>query len=65
MTVAPPQGEMTSKVPPFETLRAIERRILWLATAIIDHTNRVRPNLTGLSRRVIDPWSPNSARSSG
>ena len=29
-------------------LRAIERRVLWLSTAIIDHANRVRPNPTGL-----------------
>ncbi|MFD0683496.1 transketolase-like TK C-terminal-containing protein [Actinomadura fibrosa] len=29
-------------------LRAVERRVLWLATAIIDHANRVRPNRTGL-----------------
>ena len=25
-------------------LRAIEQRVLWLATAIVDHANRVRPN---------------------
>ena len=29
-------------------LHAIERRVLWLSTAIIDHANRVRPNPTGL-----------------
>ncbi|MGY1703459.1 transketolase-like TK C-terminal-containing protein [Geodermatophilus sp. SYSU D00697] len=29
-------------------LRAIEERVLWLATAIVDHANRVRPNPTGL-----------------
>src|SRR5689334_16208275 len=29
-------------------LRAIERRVLWLSTAIIHHANRVRPNPTGL-----------------
>ncbi|MFC6933303.1 hypothetical protein ACFQHO_25145 [Actinomadura yumaensis] len=29
-------------------LRNVERRVLWLATAIIDHANRVRPNPTGL-----------------
>lgn len=30
------------------TLEAVERRVLWLSTAVIDHTNRVRPNPTGL-----------------
>ncbi|MEB8338173.1 transketolase-like TK C-terminal-containing protein [Streptomyces endophyticus] len=29
-------------------LEAIERRVLWLSTAIIDHANRVRPNRSGL-----------------
>ncbi|MGY1690284.1 transketolase-like TK C-terminal-containing protein [Geodermatophilus sp. SYSU D01105] len=29
-------------------LREIEARVLWLATAIVDHANRVRPNPTGL-----------------
>ncbi|NMO93756.1 transketolase-like TK C-terminal-containing protein [Actinomycetospora sp. TBRC 11914] len=31
-----------------EVLRAVEDRVLWLATAIIDHANRVRPNPGGL-----------------
>ncbi|MBE8477426.1 MULTISPECIES: transketolase-like TK C-terminal-containing protein [Streptomyces] len=31
-----------------EALAAVERRVLWLSTAIIDHANRVRPNPTGL-----------------
>src|SRR5438445_10001223 len=31
-----------------EALRSIQNRILWLATAIIDHANRVRPNPSGL-----------------
>jgi pyruvate dehydrogenase E1 component len=31
-----------------EVLRSIERRVLWLSTAIIDHANRVRPNPSGL-----------------
>jgi pyruvate dehydrogenase E1 component len=30
------------------TLREIEDRVLWLATAIVDHANRVRPNPGGL-----------------
>jgi pyruvate dehydrogenase E1 component len=29
-------------------LRAVEERVLWLATAIVDHANRVRPNPGGL-----------------
>ncbi|OEV07124.1 pyruvate dehydrogenase [Streptomyces nanshensis] len=31
-----------------ETLRAVEQRVLWLATSVIDHANRVRPNPSGL-----------------
>jgi pyruvate dehydrogenase E1 component len=31
-----------------EVLAAVEQRVLWLATAIVDHANRVRPNPTGL-----------------
>ncbi|MEV6240738.1 pyruvate dehydrogenase [Lentzea sp. NPDC051838] len=31
-----------------DTLRALEQRVLWLSTAIVDHANRVRPNTTGL-----------------
>src|SRR5215218_11017921 len=29
-------------------LDEIEKRVLWLAVAIVDHANRVRPNPTGL-----------------
>ena len=29
-------------------LRSIQDRVLWLATAIVDHANRVRPNLSGM-----------------
>ncbi|MEV4729202.1 pyruvate dehydrogenase [Saccharopolyspora sp. NPDC049426] len=42
---------MTSLVPVrAETadLREVEQRVLWLATAMIDHANRVRPNSSGL-----------------
>ena len=42
---------MTSLVPArTETadLREVEQRVLWLATAMIDHANRVRPNNSGL-----------------
>src|SRR3712207_5323373 len=31
-----------------DVLRQIEQRVLWLATAIVDHANRVRPNPSGL-----------------
>lgn len=31
-----------------ETLHSIEDKVLWLATAIIHHANKVRPNRTGL-----------------
>src|SRR6478735_2609182 len=31
-----------------ETLEAIERRVLWLATSIVHHANRVRPNASGV-----------------
>jgi pyruvate dehydrogenase E1 component len=34
--------------PRTATLAEIERRVLWLSTAIIDHANRVRPNPSGL-----------------
>ncbi|MFS8100714.1 pyruvate dehydrogenase [Lentzea alba] len=39
---------MTEAVQATDTLRAIEQRVLWLSTAIVDHANRVRPNTTGL-----------------
>ncbi|WP_143230550.1 hypothetical protein [Actinosynnema sp. ALI-1.44] len=29
-------------------LEEIEQRVRWLATAVVDHANRVRPNPTGL-----------------
>jgi pyruvate dehydrogenase E1 component len=31
-----------------DVLRAVERRVLWLSTAIVDHANRVRPNPSGM-----------------
>jgi pyruvate dehydrogenase E1 component len=33
---------------PTDVLRAVEQRVLWLATAIVHHANRVRPNPDGL-----------------
>ncbi|HEX9043239.1 MAG TPA: hypothetical protein VF838_19850 [Trebonia sp.] len=32
----------------FAVLKAVEDRVLWLSTAIINHANRVRPNPAGL-----------------
>ncbi|MDR6684633.1 pyruvate dehydrogenase E1 component [Arthrobacter sp. 1088] len=34
--------------PQLDALAAIERRILWLATSIIHHANKVRPNTSGI-----------------
>jgi pyruvate dehydrogenase E1 component len=34
---------MTTAAPTRAALRALEDRVLWLATAIVDHANRVRP----------------------
>ena len=31
-----------------ETLDEIQRRVLWLAVAIVHHANRVRPNRSGV-----------------
>ena len=31
------------------TLHEIEQRVLWLATAVVHHANRVRPNRSGRS----------------
>jgi pyruvate dehydrogenase E1 component len=39
-------GELTP--PDYEVLRGIEQRVLWLATCIVDHANRVRPNPSGM-----------------
>ena len=38
----------TAPIDRLATLRAIEQRVLWLATAIVHHANRVRPNPSGL-----------------
>ncbi|MFK0111990.1 transketolase-like TK C-terminal-containing protein [Streptomyces sp. NPDC091217] len=32
----------------YDALHAVENRVLWLSTAIIDHANRIRPNPSGL-----------------
>jgi pyruvate dehydrogenase E1 component len=43
MTTAPAPAARDTAV-----LTAVERRVLWLATAIVHHANRVRPNPSGL-----------------
>jgi pyruvate dehydrogenase E1 component len=47
-TPAAVPAEGAQEVPAGAALRAIEDRVLWLSTAIIDHANRVRPNRGGL-----------------
>ena len=42
---APPQRRAA---PDLDTLRSIERRVLWLAAAIVHHANRVRENRSGV-----------------
>ncbi|MHA6620918.1 transketolase-like TK C-terminal-containing protein [Pseudonocardia sp. DLS-67] len=44
-SVAPRPG---AAAPSLESLREIEKRVLWLATATVHHANRVRPNPSGL-----------------
>lgn len=53
MTILPPAHAL--QYPQYEAegtdlaaLQAVEDRVLWLSTAIIDHANRVRPNPGGL-----------------
>src|SRR3954449_10928756 len=41
-------AEAAPVTPTVEQLRAIERRVLWLATAIVHHANKVRPNTSGV-----------------
>ena len=41
-----PEGELT--LPHAELLAEVERRVLWLATSIVHHANRVRPNPSGI-----------------
>jgi pyruvate dehydrogenase E1 component len=50
MTLIAPEvaEESTALANSHDELRAIERRVLWLSTAIINHANRTRPNPTGL-----------------
>ncbi len=38
----------SSKTSDLATLHTVEDRVLWLSAAIVDHANRVRPNVSGL-----------------
>src|ERR671924_1730724 len=44
-TTAPSQQRAA---PDLDTLEAVQRRVLWLATAIVHHANRVRENRSGV-----------------
>ncbi|MGW0103466.1 hypothetical protein, partial [Nocardia sp. NPDC003354] len=48
MGSADPHGSGTGRAERLAALEAVERRVLWLSTAIVDHANRVRPNPSGL-----------------
>jgi pyruvate dehydrogenase E1 component len=48
MTITAGSVSTTSSTRHDEALCAVEDRVLWLATGIVDHANRVRPNPTGL-----------------
>jgi len=43
---APPDAP--ARTTDLATLDAVQRRVLWLATAIVHHANRVRPNRSGI-----------------
>ena len=46
MTITAGSVSTTSSTRHDEALCAVEDRVLWLATGIVDHANRVRPNPT-------------------
>jgi len=51
-TVSAPGGDAVSAPAQpgvdLDVLRRIEQRVLWLATCMVDHANRVRPNPSGM-----------------
>lgn len=47
LTAITPPAIAAADRPDLAVLEAVQRRILWLATAIIHHANHVRPNLEG------------------
>ncbi|MGW1563071.1 transketolase-like TK C-terminal-containing protein [Streptomyces sp. NPDC002144] len=48
LSAADRDGPAVAQEEELAVLKAIEQRVLWLSTAIIDHANRVRPNPSGL-----------------
>lgn len=54
MPTAAVNAELTSTTsasyndPHLDAVAAIERRVLWLATSMVHHANRVRPNVSGV-----------------
>ena len=48
MTSIPDVQPLAAAGDGLDALRAVEQRVLWLSTAIVDHANRVRPNPSGL-----------------
>ncbi|WP_418888572.1 transketolase-like TK C-terminal-containing protein [Mycolicibacterium neoaurum] len=47
-TIDPPMSLQAPVAVDREALVEIEKRVLWLSTAMVHHANRVRPNSTGL-----------------
>jgi pyruvate dehydrogenase E1 component len=49
VSIAGSPGPITTpEADDLDVLRSVESRVLWLSTAMIDHANRVRPNVSGL-----------------
>lgn len=54
MNLSPVSDDLSANTAPLygdphlDALAVIERRVLWLATSIIHHANRVRPNVSGI-----------------
>jgi pyruvate dehydrogenase E1 component len=46
--VSAPAPEAATTAPPLAVLDSIQRRVLWLATSVIHHANRVRPTPSGV-----------------
>src|SRR5215210_5460813 len=47
-TPTTPAPSQPLAAPDLDTLEAVQRRVLWLATAIVHHANRVRENRSGV-----------------
>ncbi|WP_354697992.1 Pyruvate dehydrogenase E1 component [Paraconexibacter sp. AEG42_29] len=48
MSTTPRRAPADLSAPPEELLQAVERRVLWLATSIVHHANKVRENTSGV-----------------